>query len=181
MNKPLTVSLEGIGQCVLHPDILFPLQSSPHTLHSSCPPNTTGSWAGKHWGPSLHPSWSHQLLPSLLPKAPMLSAPVHIPRFAELLLASALQTMCGSSATTAAVFHKFLPTLLRTWSPPHPGALHQPDGWGAAVLHGPGKAILFHPHLQLLLSVGPEINLLHFDFTFSPFLSPGWDGSLMLF
>lgn len=52
MNKPLTVSLEGIGHCVLRPDILFPLQSSPHTLHSSCPPNTTSSWAGEHWGPS---------------------------------------------------------------------------------------------------------------------------------
>ena len=53
MNKPLTVSLEGIGQCVLHPDIHLPLQSSPHTLHSSCSPNITGSWAGKRWGPSL--------------------------------------------------------------------------------------------------------------------------------
>lgn len=34
---------------------------------------------------ALHPSWSHRLLPSLLPNAPMLSARVHISRLAELL------------------------------------------------------------------------------------------------
>jgi len=28
MNKPFTVSLGGIGQCMLHPDILFFLQPS---------------------------------------------------------------------------------------------------------------------------------------------------------
>lgn len=130
---------------------------------------------------ALHPSWSHQLLPSLLPNAPMLSALVHASRFAELLLALALQSVRGSSATIAAVFYKLLPTLLRTSSPPDPRALHQPGGWGAAVLHRPGKAILFHPHLQLVLGIRPEINLLHFDFMFSLFLSPGWDGSFMLF
>lgn len=89
MNKPLTVSLEGIGHFVLHPDILFSLQSSPHTLHSSCPPNTTGSWAGKHWGPSLPEPCTHLEATGFcrLTKAPMLSAQMHRSRFAELLLA----------------------------------------------------------------------------------------------
>lgn len=53
MNNPFTVSLEGIGQCMLHPGLLFCLQPSPHTINYSCPLTTTSSWAGKHWGPSL--------------------------------------------------------------------------------------------------------------------------------
>lgn len=89
MNKPLTVSLEGIGQFVLHPDILFSLQSSPHTLHSSCPPNNTSSWAGKHWGSRMPQSCTHLEATGFwhLTQAPVLFTPVHTARFAELLLA----------------------------------------------------------------------------------------------
>lgn len=180
MNKPLTVSLEGIGQCVLPPDILFPLQSSPHTLHSSCSPNTTGSWAGKHWGPSLPQSCTHLEATGFC----HLSYPMHwcylhqckyrglqssyLPRLCKVRVAAELWLLPSSTSSCQ-----------RSWE--HEIPLTHALYTSRTVLCRPGRVILFHPHLQSVYSVGPEINLLHFDSTFSPFLSPGWDGSLMLF
>lgn len=164
MNKSLTVSLEEIGQCVLHPDILFPLQPSPHILHSSCPLDATAS-TGDPVCYSLAPIWSHQLLLSLLPNAPMLTTSLHVWRYPY----SSWLCTHGSSVIITTTCLKLLPMLLKTQSTPEPCARHLLQGWVSAVLPGPWEVILFCPHLQLALSITPEMNEFWFHLLSFPF------------
>lgn len=175
MNNPFTVSLEGIGQCMLHPGLLFCLQPSPHTINYSCPLTTTSSWAGKHWGPSLPQCCSYfkgQKLPATAPASAVSPTQhthdIQVPR--SLACLGCLHYRCQWNCYCF-VFHKVLPMLPR---------MRSTLGWPRCSAL-PGQLLLLHHHLQSALSLGPERNSFCSDFMFSPFLFPWWDGSLMLF
>lgn len=114
MNKPFTVSLEGIGQCMLHPDILFCLQPFWNTLHSSCLFNTTRV-LGTHFATVLQLLWRTEIAYTGT-SFYCLSHPMVL-MFPRLLLVLASHSTGGSSAPIPAIFQKFQPMLLRMWIP----------------------------------------------------------------